>query len=120
MPLMLALYGLKEILNNKKTVTLKTFAQLNASLRRGRRFAKLQQKRPPCVKGAVEHSETGGLSAVKLLNEQSLHRQNPLANLTVGPLPFRARGAGGSPPFAQGRLFIIPLSRLLPLSCRKE
>ena len=86
MPLMLALYGLKEILNNKKTVTLKTFAQLNASLRRGRRFAKLQQKRPPCVKGAVEHSETGGLSAVKLLNEQSLHRQNPLANLTVGPL----------------------------------
>ena len=102
MPLMLALYGLKEILNNKKTVTLKTFAQLNASLRRGRRFAKLQQKRPPCVKGAVEHSETGGLSAVKPLNEQSLHRHSAV------PLPLH-----------KGGFFIIPWSRLFPLSCPK-
>lgn len=101
MHLMSASYGLKEILNNKKTVTLKAFAK--TSLVRWRFLQSLNKKRPPCVKGAVEHSETGGLSAVKPLNEQSLHRHSAV------PLPLH-----------KGGFFIIPLSRLLPLSCPKE
>ena len=81
MHLMSASYGLKEILNNKKTVTLKAFAK--TSLVRWRFLQSLNKKRPPCVKGAVEQCETGGLF---------LYRINPSVTALPCHLPL---GKGG-------------------------